>query len=601
LAAAAPGDEFDVTVGLANNVEGSGANSQIAIRVAPSNNLEIIGDSTQLLSVDEGREGQALFKVRALDKPGAAELRFVAEADTYQSTLAATLSVRPAVAYATTLKAGVSNKNSPRPVALEFDRTLYDELANKSAAASVSPLVLTDGLLDYLDIFPHACAEQIVSKVFPQIGFLGSQDSSLDEAAIRAAFDAVISRLRERQLADGGFRFWLESREAADFPSVYITHFLTDAKLANLPVPRRMLDSGLRYLQTLASEQTNNLEAARMRAYAIYVLTRNGIITTNYLTNLHESLDSTFTTNWHSDLTATYMAASYALLKQHNLSNRLLGKYKLGAGEEFTSDFDTRLGRDAQHVYLLASHFPVALSAIDADAIAQLVNPIMNNRFNTLSSAYTVLALGAYEKYLSSDGSAKISLSTVIGNTTKALTTDALYARTQLANTVERVLINGAPDRPLYHVLTATGFDKNPPGTNLAEGLEISRSYLNAEGTEVSEAKIGEQLTVRLRVRSDGALRSNVAVVDMLPGGFEVVVDSVRDNYSDWYSDHKDIREDRVVVYGSFANQLTEISYQVRLTSSGSFIAPSAFATSMYNRSIQARTRPGRFDVHGLQ
>jgi len=135
----------------------------------------------------------------------------------------------------------------------------------------------------------------------------------------------------------------------------------------------------------------------------------------------------------------------------------------------------------------------------------------------------------------------------------------------------------------------------------LAEGLEISRSYLNAEGTEVSEAKIGEQLTVRLRVRSDGALRSNVAVVDMLPGGFEVVVDSVRDNYSDWYSDHKDIREDRVVVYGSFANQLTEISYQVRLTSSGSFIAPSAFATSMYNRSIQARTRPGRFDVHGLQ
>jgi len=590
LTAAAPGDEFDVTVGLANTLEGSGTDVAITLAATPSENLQIIGDDKQLLKVDEGREVQARFRIRALDKPGAADLRFVAEGENQQSTLGATLSVRPAVAYVTAVKAAVSEQTSSRPLKLEFDRRLYDELASK-----------TDGLLSYLDVYPHACAEQIVSKVFPQIGFLGSQDYSIDEAEIRTAFDAVVRRLRERQQADGGFRFWLTSREAAEFPSVYIMHFLTDAKLANLPVPRAMLDSGLRYLEDVASNQTSTLEDSRLRAYATYVLTRNGVITTNHLTNLHEFLDTSFTTEWPSDLTATYMAASYALLKQQNLSNRLLGQYKMGAGAQFSSDFDTRLGRDAQYLYLLASHFPESLSSIDSQTITQMVDPILRNRFNTLSSAYTVLALSAYAKHAFADGDAKVTLSAANGDTPQALTAATLYARAQIKNSVDQVLVSGAPDKAIYHVLTTTGFDKTPPDTALAEGLEISRAYLDAAGNEVTKATIGEQLTVRLRVRSTGALRSNVALIDMLPGGFEVVVDSVRDSYADWYGEAKDVREDRVVVYGSFSDRLTEISYKVTATSSGSFVAPAAFATSMYNRAIAARTEPGRFDVRALE
>jgi uncharacterized protein YfaS (alpha-2-macroglobulin family) len=87
----------------------------------------------------------------------------------------------------------------------------------------------------------------------------------------------------------------------------------------------------------------------------------------------------------------------------------------------------------------------------------------------------------------------------------------------------------------------------------------------------------------------------------MLPGGFEVLSDSVRRQYGGWYADYTDVREDRVVVYGNFTDRLTEIQYRVKLTSAGKFVMPSAFAGSMYDRSIQARTRPGRFEVTSVQ
>ena len=112
---------------------------------------------------------------------------------------------------------------------------------------------------------------------------------------------------------------------------------------------------------------------------------------------------------------------------------------------------------------------------------------------------------------------------------------------------------------------------------------------------------MGDELTVRLRVRSTGRTRTNVAVVDMLPGGFEVLTDTIRNQYQDWYADYKDVREDRVVIYGSFSDRITEIQYRAKLTSAGNFVVPAAFAGSMYDRSIQARTKPGRFQVSAVQ
>jgi len=599
LTAAAPGDEFDVSVGLSNNLEGSGPNAQIELIASTSEHLEIVGQSRFELRIDEGREGRAALRVRALDTLGSASITFTASSGTETTRRKATLSVRPSVAYVATMVAGTGNGD---PLSLHFSRSLYDQLAKQTAAASVSPLVLTDGLLSYLDAFPHACAEQIVSKVFPQIGFIGGGDYAVDESTIRQLFDDTVRKLRGRQNSQGGFLFWATSREPAEFPSVYIMHFLTDAKALGLSVPRDMLDSGLDYLRQIAAREVNSLVQARLRAYAIYVLTRNGTITTNYLTNLHEYLDRQHADDWRNDLAAAYMASSYELLKQTQLGAQLIGEYRLGAGNEMVSDFDTRLGRDAQYVYLLARHFPDQLDEIDAATIQSLVKPIMQNRFNTLSSAYTVLALREYTNAVFEEsGETMLGISDASGDALKILAEAAVFSRTQVANSVDQLQIDGSNGTDIYYVLSQTGFDKTPPIEATANGLEIYREYLNDQNKQVSTAQIGEELTVRLRVRSTGITRSNVAVVDLLPGGFEILTESVRDQYGTWYSDYKDVREDRVVIYGTFTDRISEIRYRVKLTSAGDFVVPAAYAGSMYDRSIQANTKPGRFQVQSVQ
>jgi len=51
------------------------------------------------------------------------------------------------------------------------------------------------------------------------------------------------------------------------------------------------------------------------------------------------------------------------------------------------------------------------------------------------------------------------------------------------------------------------------------------------------------------------------------------------------------------VFYGGFGRQITELTYKVKLTSSGEFVIPPSFAESMYDRSIRAIAKAGKFTV----
>ncbi len=81
--ALAPGDEFDVSVGVGNNVRGSGADATVTVSLATTPHLAVIGPAVQPLKVGEMREGVALFRLRAKDgaeaRLGSATLTFGAD------------------------------------------------------------------------------------------------------------------------------------------------------------------------------------------------------------------------------------------------------------------------------------------------------------------------------------------------------------------------------------------------------------------------------------------------------------------------------------------------------------------------------------------
>ena len=178
--------------------------------------------------------------------------------------------------------------------------------------------------------------------------------------------------------------------------------------------------------------------------------------------------------------------------------------------------------------------------------------------------------------------------------------TQGEFTRALLPVSVDRVSIADGPDDGVYFALSQSGFGAVVPSERLVEGIEIDRVYLDADGEQVRRVRVGDELTVRLRVRSQHGWLRNVAVTDLLPGGFEIITESVRTTYAGRRMDYRDIRDDRLVLYGGFDEQITEITYRLKATVPGDFTAPAAHAAAMYHRGVRGRSVPGRLTVDGV-
>ena len=145
---------------------------------------------------------------------------------------------------------------------------------------------------------------------------------------------------------------------------------------------------------------------------------------------------------------------------------------------------------------------------------------------------------------------------------------------------------------------------------------------------------MGDEVTVHIKMRALNGSYDDVAIVDMLLGGFEPVLQAAVSEtdssiapagYGDegnsaqgqtqaqsqsqlqtwtsplgiggWQPTYADIREDRLVFYGAVSTTITEFTYKIKATNSGQFVVPPAYAESMYNRLLQARSLPSSLTV----
>jgi len=623
LTQVAPGDEFMVTAGVANLVQGSGKDAEVNISVSASDHLTILGQSSAKTKIAEGGEGQFSFRVKANKVLGAAELKFIVNYKNEESKRTAGLSVRPAMPYRSSFESGFAQSSS---MELLNKRQLYQNLAVQTVSASASPLVLVNGLTSYLDSYPHGCTEQVVSKVFPLVGLMNHPFYATHLKKVDLHFSHLIDKLRERQLADGGFAFWPGQQSVAEYPSIYVMHFLIEASSLGYPVPSDMLNRGKYYLTDYAARDTNSLAQARNRANAIYLLSRLGVVTTNYLVDLEEQLNKAALEKkqikpWREDLLAAYMAATYKLLQKDAQAEELIAEYQFG-GADFSlingnnqmqgeiDDFHSALTQDAQYIYLISKHFETRAKALSGENLLELTSRIFKGEYNTISSAYSILALGAYSKLaLNGQFEENITFSSWVKDADKKLLQKALqpFSSASYPVNIDGLAIEGVKikgDKPLYYLNTQSGFDKQAPNEVVREGIEIHRDFLDDKGTEVTTFEQGQEMTVRLRVRALGKNQlTNVAVIDLLPGGFEVIRSSVSRTAYGWKADYVDIREDRVVYYGDFDASIRELTYKVKLTAAGTFVIPPSYAESMYDRSIRAISKAGTFvvtDQHSL-
>src|SRR5438046_9538121 len=189
---------------------------------------------------------------------------------------------------------------------------MYSEFSKRDAGVSALPLGLAHGLDAYLKNFPHGCSEQITSGAFCRLMLVDEADFALSRADINKQVEYTFGVLRRRQNDQGAFGYWApETDEKISFNSVYVMDFLSAAKTAGFAPPADMFASGLRYLQKMVAREPSTLGEARTIAYGIYVLTREGVLTTNYALKLKDSLAQPQPDIWQYDVTG--LSSSVAL------------------------------------------------------------------------------------------------------------------------------------------------------------------------------------------------------------------------------------------------------------------------------------------------
>jgi len=639
----APGDEAEVSVGVANNLAGLGGKAvPVSVKLATGPQLQVLGAATQTLDLGEMREGVVRFRVRATDQLGSGSLSFVAGYGGKSARQSVDLSVRPASPYRAQVDVGRVDAGGKAD--LPGLRKLYDAYASREAAVSPLPAVLLQGLASYLVNFQNYCSEQLVSMAMPRLVLSRWPQVPLFQHALQPAFGdrkvgnaELLSRsldvLRSRQNGQGGFGLWTATPDSEPFVSAYVVHFLLEARERGMDVPKDMLDAGDRYLRQLAADgSVDSLQGLRERAYAVYLLTRQGNVTTNDLAAVQKRLQEAYPKQWPDDLAAAWLAASYQLLKQDREAARLIAGPEKLLRRSAVGDYDygyyyDPLIRDASVLYLLARHFPERAKALPPRALENIVEPLSRGWYNTLSSAMTLLALDAYGAD-AAPGLDKLGIGEVHADGSVrpfAAPQGGLVQAGSWSPAAARLRFTNGSDLPAWWVASQGGYDRDAPAKAIAEGIEIVREYTDTDGKPLDRIALGEEIDVHVKIRATGDQGvGNVAIVDLLPGGFEPVIEPpppVTDHQDDgsgdrdqggdsevaasawrspigldsssWRPEYADIREDRVVIYGTATPDVREFVYRIKATNAGRYAVPPAYGESLYDRRVQARSAGG--------
>ena len=233
------------------------------------------------------------------------------------------------------------------------------------------------------------------------------------------------------------------------------------------------------------------------------------------------------------------------------------------------------------------------VSAAPPPALEAMAASVSRNGASSLSAAYALMSLDAFAKTTASTTTLTISELGRDGRTQPLTLPSGAIPKVAVSQTAAKVQFGRSGQAPAYFVLAESGFDRNPPTAEVKQGVEISREFVDDKGNVLTRVTVGQEFFVRIRVRAmDRDRQPQIAIVDVLPGGVEPVLElqptadsstpgedpALREEReasrragrqgsppqmgrfgalplgvagkSDWAPHHLDVREDRIILYG---------------------------------------------------
>ncbi|MYC75765.1 alpha-2-macroglobulin family protein [Candidatus Poribacteria bacterium] len=643
----AGGDKIRVPVTLFN---GTGAEGEFTVKLQASGDVRLLsasdanpiemaprGDSEKesrlqtlptntvdKLSIDQrvdaGTEAHVFFDILVQDAIGEASFNLSAQGNTQTTQLDVKIPLRSVAPPVT--KTGQGVVRAGELIDFIFPSNLIPDSSEFSLTLSPFPNIRFADSLRYLIRYPHGCLEQTTSKVFPLLYF---SDLARSVEPMLASEDSVdhyitsgIIKIESMLKSDDRFAYWPGGTYVNPWSSIYASHFLVEARKAGYEVSDRVYDAMLKGLKTQAKFSPNTEddfrnslgEAQKIRrkislaTYAAYVLAAAGHPdrgTMHYLKNRGLSGLSDYS---HFQLAGAFGLSGELEIALSMLPVSVSPNFNKGNGHRETGGtLDSPIRAQAIMLDVLAevneNHPSIPMLVQNLSEAAS-----EGNRWaTTQENAFAFLALGKILKKQMD----KNYTGTLILNGQHFADFDATETRyTDKAWDGTRVQLSVKGDGSCYYYWSAFGVQRDSFIEEYEHELQVRRRYFNKDGEERTGTFTHRELIIaEVNVKALTANLENVVVVDMLPTGFEIenpLLES-REGISwlkaqDFKPDYIDIRDDRLIFFGTFPRQRErKFYYALRAVTQGEFTLPPIVAEAMYDTTKSAVTGSMRIAV----
>ncbi len=148
--------------------------------------------------------------------------------------------------------------------------------ATLDLAVSTSPAFDLPGLLAELRRYPYGCAEQTVSRAFPELYAAALGKAAAVPVGANPTLQGAVARLYSLQAADGSFGYWSAFDGGNAWLTAYVVDFLQHGEKAGLSVPDSMKSRAIAWLAGRFASAGYGPADIAGNAYAAIVLARAG-------------------------------------------------------------------------------------------------------------------------------------------------------------------------------------------------------------------------------------------------------------------------------------------------------------------------------------
>ncbi len=495
---------------------------------------------------------------------------------------------------------------------LMLDRNVTASFAPGTSQVAVSltriPGIDVAALLRALDKYPYGCIEQTTSRALPLLYYndvallgYGPADPRIPDRVQEAVY-----RIVDMQLPDGSFGMWGPYSPAAEWLQGYALDFLLRARDQQMAVPAASLQRGLTWLNRTVDKLSPNAQA-----YGWYVLAKAGLADPGRIRYFQDTEGGKIS----DGLAWAQLAAALNHVAEPGRARLAFAKAREMANTVERNDS-----------YGSALRNRAALLALAAEAggregltqVASLVGERLTANVDTTTTQEQAWLVMAAHAMAGTGGGLTYS----VDGDRKTATRDPVVINPDAAGIARGVRVKNEGDNTVWMQVTARGVP-NEPLPAASRGLSVQREFLTLDGrpADLRRLRQNERLIVSISGRNVEGGYHEVALLDLLPAGFEIETVMTEEKAKSFTFLPKlsetriaEGRDDRFFAsfnlgrrtYRAWWDSDDEmkrsinsfhVAYVVRAVTPGSFALPAAHVSDMYAPRVYGRTAMGRVDI----